>query len=285
MWKKTNKKKTQHFLALKSSYIGLYSDVFNFAGSSAWPDFSNPEIRKWWASKFSYDEYVGSTPDLYIWNDMNEPSVFNGPEITFHKDVVHMDGWENRDLHNIYGMYVHQATAEGQLLRNENERFFVLTRAFFAGSQRTSAVWTGDNIGEWSHLKASNPMILSLNLVGITHSGADVGGFFKNPEPELLTRWYQAGAYQPFFRAHAHLDTNRREPYLQSEEHKKIIRDVIRARYSYLPLWYTLFYEGELKGYPVMRPLWVEYPTDVETFKMDDEFLVGKFFACFFVLC
>jgi len=53
------------------------------------------------------------------------------------------------------------------------------------------AVWTGDNTGDWSHLKASLPMLLSLNLVGITLSGADVGGFFKNPDAELLTRWYQ----------------------------------------------------------------------------------------------
>lgn len=57
---------------------------------------------------------------------------------------------------------------------------------FVAGS-----VWTGDNVGDWGHLKVSNPMLLSLNLVGITHSGADVGGFFKNPDTELLTRWYQ----------------------------------------------------------------------------------------------
>ena len=34
-------------------------------------------------------------------------------------------------------------------------------------------------------------MLLSLNIAGITFSGADIGGFFKNPEPELLTRWYQ----------------------------------------------------------------------------------------------
>lgn len=46
-------------------------------------------------------------------------------------------------------------------------------------------------MAEWSHLKVSNPMLLSLNLAGITLSGADVGGFFKNPDPELLTRWYQ----------------------------------------------------------------------------------------------
>lgn len=53
-----------------------------------------------------YDDYKGSTADLFTWNDMNEPSVFNGPEITFHKDVQHMGGFENRDLHNMYGFYV-----------------------------------------------------------------------------------------------------------------------------------------------------------------------------------
>ena len=45
-------------------------------------------------------------------------------------------------------------------------------------------------------------------------AGADVGGYFGNPEPELLVRWYQIGAYYPFFRAHAHQDTKRREPWL-----------------------------------------------------------------------
>ena len=59
------------------------------------------------------------------------------------------------------------------------------------------AVWTGDNTGEWGHLKISLPMLLTLNLVGITLSGADIGGFFKNPEHELLTRWYQVIAPHP----------------------------------------------------------------------------------------
>lgn len=43
--------------------------------------------------------------NLYTWNDMNEPSVFNGPEVTMHKDAVH-GAWEHRDVHNIYGFYV-----------------------------------------------------------------------------------------------------------------------------------------------------------------------------------
>lgn len=37
---------------------------------------------------------------------MNEPSVFNGPEVTMLKDAQHYGGWEHRDVHNIYGLYV-----------------------------------------------------------------------------------------------------------------------------------------------------------------------------------
>ncbi|XP_071162739.1 neutral alpha-glucosidase AB-like isoform X2 [Mytilus edulis] len=251
-------------------------DGWCWPGSSAWPDFTDPEVRKWWESKFLLSEYEGSTNDLHTWNDMNEPSVFNGPEISFHRDAKHHHGWENRDVHNIYGHLVQQATADGLILRSDHkERPFVLTRSFFAGSQRNGAVWTGDNIGEWSHLKVSNPMLLSLNLVGITFAGADVGGFFKNPDPELLTRWWQAGAFQPFFRSHAHIDTKRREPYLLPDNNMKIVRNAIRARYTFLPYWYTVFYNTYKNGGPVMQPLWAEYPEDKSTFKMDDQFLIG----------
>ncbi|VDK27384.1 unnamed protein product, partial [Anisakis simplex] len=71
-----------------------------------------------------------------------------------------------------------------------------------------------------------------------------------------------AGAYQPFFRAHAHIDCKRREPWLFSEKTTALIRDAIRQRYSFLPYWYTLFYEHMLTGKPVMRPLWAEFPDD-----------------------
>jgi alpha 1,3-glucosidase len=82
---------------------------------------------------------------------------------------------------------------------------------------------------------------------------ADVGGFFGNPEPEMLVRWYQVGAFAPFFRAHAHIDTKRREPYLLDEPYKSYVRDILRLRYSLLPVWYTQFRETTVTGMPVMR--------------------------------
>uniref|UniRef100_A0A669E9Y0 Glucosidase II alpha subunit n=1 Tax=Oreochromis niloticus TaxID=8128 RepID=A0A669E9Y0_ORENI len=245
-------------------------------GSASYPDFTRADMRAWWASMFAYDQYEGTMENLYTWNDMNEPSVFNGPEVTMHKDATH-GAWEHRDIHNLYGLYVQMATAEGLIQRSGGvERPFVLTRAFFAGSQRLGAVWTGDNAAEWGHLKISIPMCLSMGLVGISFCGADIGGFFKSPSTELLVRWYQAGAYQPFYRAHAHVDTPRREPWLFGPENTALIREAVRQRYTLLPYWYQLFYRAHVTGEPVMRPLWVEYPQDLATFALEDEYLIGR---------
>jgi alpha 1,3-glucosidase len=197
---------------------------------------------------------------------MNEPSVFNGPEITMHKDAQHHGGAEHRELHNVYGLYYQAATAEGLRRRGagmrggDGDRPFVLTRAFFAGSQRVGPMWTGDNGAEWPHLAASVPMLLSASVAGMPFSGADVGGFFGNPDAELSTRWYQVGAFYPFFRGHAHLEAKRREPWLFGEPATGRIRAAIRERYRLLPYLYSLFLHANATGAPVMRPLWWEFP-------------------------
>ncbi|KAL6225500.1 hypothetical protein ACLB2K_004350 [Fragaria x ananassa] len=252
-------------------------DGWCWPGSSSYLDMLRPEVRSWWATKFSTQNYVGSTPSLYIWNDMNEPSVFNGPEVTMPRDAVHRGDAEHREVHNAYGYYFHMATADGLVNRGDGrDRPFVLSRAVFAGSQRYGAVWTGDNTAEWEHLRVSVPMVLTLGLTGISFSGADVGGFFGNPEPELLVRWYQLGAYYPFFRAHAHHDTKRREPWLFGDKNTERIREAIHMRYMLLPYFYTLFREANTSGVPVARPLWMEFPSEEATFTNDEALMIGN---------
>lgn len=245
-------------------------------GSSSYLDFMNPAVREYLASRYQLENFPGTTLDVHLWNDMNEPSVFNGPEVTMHKDSKHYADIEHRELHNIYGLTNVMVTFEGLLKRsNYQYRPFVLTRSGFAGSQRYGAIWTGDNAAEWSHLKISLPMCLSFAISGWSFCGADVGGFFKNPDAELFIRWYQTGAFLPFFRAHSHIDTKRREPWLFNEATTLLVRDAVRQRYALLPLWYTLFHTQEITGAPVIRPLWYEFPSEVETFAIDHEFLVG----------
>jgi alpha 1,3-glucosidase len=226
---------------------------------------------------------------------MNEPSVFNGPEVTMGKDVLHSGDTEHRDVHNAFGYYYHLATADGLALRGDEkqnaaavegaagegqnhpdgDRPFVLSRAFFFGTQRVGPIWTGDNAAQWSHLKVATPMLLTLGLSGLPFSGADVGGFFGNPDSELLTRFYQAGAYYPFFRGHAHLETQRREPWLFGEPTTTRVREAVRGRYALLPYFYSLFRAANVSGSPILRPLWFDFPDQPALYAAEDAFMLG----------
>jgi len=248
-------------------------------GTSGYPDFVNPKMRQYWAEQFKYDKYKGSTSNLFIWNDMNEPSVFDGPEVTMPKSNVHIGGIKHGDIHNIYGLYVHKATFDGLLLRsNYNERPFVLSRSFFAGSQKYGAIWTGDNTANWQHLRVSIPMLLSMSIAGLPFVGADVGGFFNNPDGELMARWYEMGSFYPFFRNHAHQDTKRRELWKFDDIYAVRMKNAIIRRYRLLPYIYTLFYENYKYGKPIIRPLWYEFTNDETLFSRDDSFMFGNSF-------
>lgn len=246
-------------------------------GESIWIDTLSPKARQYWDSLFaSGSEFAGAATNWHIWNDMNEPSVFSGPETTAYKDDIHFGGWEHREVHNVYGLTYHNATAEALKLRYSNaQRPFVLTRAYFAGSQRVGPMWTGDNMAKWEHLKIATPMILTSGVAGMPFAGADVGGFFENPSHELLTRWYQAGAFYPFFRGHAHIDSKRREPWVPGGEYTEAISSALKLRYKLLPTLYTAFQKSSVDGSPILKPVYYISPDNEDSFDVDDEFFVG----------
>ncbi|VDD81861.1 unnamed protein product [Mesocestoides corti] len=275
-WSTCSKSKSEGYLVKKEDGQSDF-DGWCWPGSSYWPDFYRPEVVNWWADLLTDDVFLNKDKMFYSWNDMNEPSVFSGPEVTIPKDTIFGGVWENRDIHNLYGLWVHNATTEGLLRRsNYRERPFVLSRAFFAGSQRFGAVWTGDNKASWGHLEITTPMLLSLSMTGLTFCGSDVGGFFGHPSGELYTRWYQAAAFHPFLRSHAHIDTPKREPWTFDQQYHVAVRDALRLRYSLLPYWYTLFARSEHDNRPPMAPLFFEFPNDANTFAIDNQFMVGE---------
>ncbi|KAI2695470.1 CAZyme family GH31 [Penicillium roqueforti] len=257
---------------------GEIYDGWCWPGSSNWVDCFNPAAHAWWATLHKFDKFKGSLQNLFIWNDMNEPSVFNGPDMTMPKDNLHHGNWEHRDVHNLNGLTLVNATYKAMLERKKGEmrRPFILTRSYYSGAQRVSAMWTGDNQATWDHLGASLPMVLTNGIAGFPFAGADVGGFFHNPDKDLLTRWYQTGIWYPFFRAHAHIDTRRREPYLISEPHRSYIAQAIRLRYQLMPAWYTAFHEASVNGTPIVRPQYYMFPEDEQGFAIDDQLYLAS---------
>ena len=249
-----------------------YDEVW--PGESAFPDFFSEKVRKWWGDNHQFFTDVGIRG---IWNDMNEPSIFNEGK-TMDLSVVHQFDGEaitHQEGHNLYGYLMSKATYDGLRRLNKNQRPFSLTRAGYAGVQKYSAVWTGDNRSHWEHLEMSIPMILNLGLSGVAFTGADVGGFASDTTPELLIRWTQAGALLPYFRNHALQDSIYQEPWAFGEETMEYVRAAINMRYQFLPFIYSLFYETQQTGLPVVRPLVLEYPKDENTYNCNDQFLMG----------
>jgi alpha-glucosidase len=243
-------------------------------GKSAFPDFTNSDVRKWWGDKHQFYTDLGIEG---IWNDMNEPAIFNESK-TMDLEVMHDNDGDpktHRELHNLYGMLMGEATYEGMKEHLNGNRPFLVTRAGFAGVQRYSAVWTGDNRSFWEHLQMSLPMCMNLGVSGVAFCGPDVGGFAHDTTGQLLTRWTQVGMFTPFFRNHSVLESIHQEPWSFGSEFEKIIKKYIEQRYVWLPYLYTLFKEACVSGIPVMRPLMLEYPGDKNTFNLFDQFMIG----------
>jgi alpha-glucosidase len=245
-------------------------------GDSVFPDFTLTRVRDWWGKL--YQEFLAMGVSGF-WNDMNEPAVFQRADKTMPLDTRHRldDGtWlDHRAVHNMFGMQNARATYEGLRKLQGDERPFVLTRAAYAGTERYAATWTGDNSATWNHLWMSTPMLLNLGLSGYPLSGDDIGGFAGTPPPDLLTRWYEVGAFNPIYRNHANKGTGDHEPWAGGPQHEAIRRRYIELRYKLLPYIYTGMEETTRTGVPFMRPLFLDYP-QVEGFYRDDrDFLFG----------
>ncbi|MCX7883219.1 MAG: DUF5110 domain-containing protein [Brevinematales bacterium] len=250
---------------------GRYAQGTVWPGICVFPDYSLPRTRVWWGRLYTH--LLGMGFDGF-WNDMNEPSVFNGRDGTLERTALHYDfgrfSFHSR-VHNAYGLTMAQATYEGLTTLVPGKRHFVLSRAGYAGIQRYGFVWTGDNTASWDHLRLNLSMVLNLGLSGVPFAGADIGGYTGTPSEELFIRWIQLGVFLPFVRNHTEQGTAPQEPWAFGKRAEDIARRYLFVRYRLLPLWYTLAYEAHERGLPLVRPLfWEGGPVS------EEGFLVGR---------
>ncbi len=246
-------------------------------GPCKFPDFTMPAARTWWASL--YKSYMNQNIDG-VWNDMNEPAVFDVLDHSMPADNFHRGGGDlvpdvHLRYHNVYGMLMIQASKEGIQAANPDKRPFLLSRSGYLGSHRYGATWTGDNKGAWEYLKMSIPMVINLGLSGQSFSGPDIGGFEGTTDADLFAHWIALGAFYPFSRGHACKGTNDKEPWAFGPEVEEVSRTALNRRYRLLPYSYTLFHEAALTGMPVMRPLFFADVKDTTLRREEQAFLLG----------
>ncbi|GAC1470343.1 MAG: glycoside hydrolase family 31 protein [Ktedonobacteraceae bacterium] len=249
---------------------------------AVFPDFTRPEVREWWGDMQKALVDVGVSG---IWNDMNEPPVFELPFSqglskvgTIELDAIQGPESErttHAETHNLYGSGMARACYEGLRRHAAEERPFVLTRSGFAGVQRWGACWMGDNTSWWEHLEMTMPQLMNMGLSGVPFVGTDIGGFNGNASGELFARWMQLGALSPFSRGHTSTATELHEPWAFGPRVEAICREFLRLRYRLLPYLYTLFWEAAQRGIPVLRPLLYHFPNDPATYQLHDQVLLG----------
>ncbi|MBT8235569.1 MAG: glycoside hydrolase family 31 protein [Bacteroidia bacterium] len=245
-------------------------------GVCSFPDFTNPNVREWWSKL--YKGLIAEDGVHAIWNDMNEPAVMEVPSKTAPLDTRHdYDGHpcSHRKAHNIYGTQMVRATYEGVKKYVYPKRPFVITRAAYAGAQRFSSTWTGDNVATWEHLWIANVQVQRMCMSGFSFVGSDIGGFAEQPNGELFARWVQLGIFHPFFRVHSSGDHGDQEPWSFDPEVTDIVRKFIELRYQLLPYLYTAFWHYSQKGVPMIQSLVYFDQEDPQTHFRTDEFICG----------
>lgn len=238
------------------------------------PDYTNPKTRAWWKEKMKW------LPDNGIhgyWNDMNEPAI--GGSYLPDNLLFDFDGRKANALEakNVYGFQMARSSYEAALQNSPNRRPFILTRSGFAGVQRYSAVWSGDNTASDEGLQSSVLLNNQMGLSGISFVGHDIGGFIGDGSKDLYKRWIEVGVFSPFCRNHKGCGGVAGEPWAYDDEAEAISKTFINFRYRLMPYLYSAFYEATQTGMPIARSLSIDYPHDDKVYdnSYQQQFLFG----------
>ena len=241
-----------------------------YFGNTGLVDIYNPNGKDWFWSIYKDLAELGVKG---IWGDLGEPEVH--PE-----GLLHATGTAN-EKHNIYGHDWARLVYEGYQKDFPNQRPFILMRAGYSGSQRLGMIpWSGDVNRSWGGLQAQPKIALQMAMQGLGYMHSDLGGFAgANLDDELYTRWLQYGVFQPIYRPHAQEEVPA-EPVFRESKTKELAKQSIELRYKLLPYNYTLAFQNNQTGAPLMRPLFFNEPNNrdlqinVTSYLWGNDFLV-----------
>jgi alpha-glucosidase (family GH31 glycosyl hydrolase) len=259
---------TKDILA-KDSLGNPFTYDFYF-GNTGLIDIYNPKGKEWFWNIYKDLAQIGVNG---IWGDLGEPEVHPS-------NLLHFTGTAD-EVHNIYGHDWARLVYEGYKKDFPNQRPFILMRAGYSGSQQFGMIpWSGDVNRSWGGLQSQPKIALQMGMQGLAYMHSDLGGFAgANLDDELYTRWLQYGVFQPIYRPHAQEEVPA-EPVFRAPKTKTLAKQSIELRYKLLPYNYTLAFQNNQTGAPLMRPLFFDEPnnrdllTKVTSYLWGNDFLV-----------
>ncbi len=258
-----------------------YNMPWPWGGDCGVVDFTLPAVADWWGN---YQQKPLNDGVRGFWTDMGEPAWSNEEDM----DRLNMQHYlgTHSEIHNVYGHTWDKVVKEQFEKHNPNKRVFQMTRAAYAGLQRYTFGWTGDSgngsdvLNGWAQMANQVAVGISAGLGGIPFWTTDISGYCGDitdypAMAELYTRWMQFGVFNPLSRAH-HEGNNAVEPWMFGEIAEKNAKAAIELKYQLFPYLYTYARKAHDTGLPITRGLFMEYPDDENTAKINDQFLFGE---------
>ncbi|GAB1308469.1 glycoside hydrolase family 31 protein [Urechidicola sp. KH5] len=239
-----------------------------YFGNTGLVDIYKPEGERWFWNIYKKIANMGVTG---VWGDLGEPEVHP-------KELLHATGTAD-EVHNIYGHDWARLVYEGYQRDFPEQRPFILMRAGYSGSQRYGMIpWSGDVNRTWGGLQAQPKIALQMAMQGMGYMHSDLGGFAgPNLDDELYVRWLQYGVFQPIYRPHAQQEVPS-EPVFRLEKAKLLAKEAIKLRYQLLPYIYTLAWENNQTGAPLMRSIFFEESDNLVLYDYSKTYLWGNDF-------
>ena len=240
-------------------------------------DAFNPAARKYYWNLI--DKSLFEIAADAWWLDTDEPETeHRETSILVTNKVALGDGARYADM---YPLMTTTAVYEGQRAASDQKRVFILSRSAFAGIQRNAVTaWSGDVESNWVSFARQIPAGLNFELSGIPYWTTDIGGFILgHPEDpayrELFVRWFEYGTFCPIFRLHGTRAPDVNELWSYGPEAQSILTSYDRLRYRLMPYIYSVAWMTTKDGYTPMRPLAMDFRTDVRAQNIGDQFMYG----------
>ncbi|HUA15505.1 MAG TPA: glycoside hydrolase family 31 protein [Verrucomicrobiae bacterium] len=249
---------------------------FHPAGQALYDAF-NPEARKYYWNLM--DQALFKIGVDAWWLDTTEPET-EGRETNI-LVTNHTAMGSGARYANLFPLMTTTAVYEGQRAASSDKRVFILSRSASAGSQRNAAaVWSGDVNSDWVFFRKQIPAGLNYSVSGLPYWTTDIGGFVSgNPDDpvyrELFVRWFQFGAFNPILRVHGTRSNDQNELWSYGPEAQQILLNFDRLRYRLLPYTYSLAWKTTHGAYTPMRPLVMDFRSDVRAANVGDQFMYG----------
>ena len=241
-------------------------------------DATNPEARRqYWANINAALFQKGV--DAW-WLDTDEPET-EGREDNILVDHKLAIGSGARYA-NTYPLFHAGGVSDGQQAASQQKRVFILSRSAYAGSQRYGVTaWSGDVLSDWVTFQRQISAGLNYAISGMPYWTTDIGGFISggnlnDPQfRELFVRWFQFGTFSPIFRVHGTRNPDENELWSYGADNQKILVDYDTLRYRLLPYIYSEACQVTSNHATLMRPLVMDWRTDVVAQNTGDEYLFG----------